>query len=99
MTSEEVAELLNVDPTTIRHLVLRGELSAYRIGSNYRFAPSDLAEYLQRQRIVASAQSEAGAHPSNLLDKLTQMSRKIFQGKHIALSNLTHIGWPLRTTK
>ena len=53
MTSEEIAELLHVDPVTIRRLVTKGELSAYRIGADYRFAPSDLQDYLQRQRISA----------------------------------------------
>ena len=42
MTSEEVAEYLHVDPVTIRRLVNKSELSAYRIGADYRFAPSDL---------------------------------------------------------
>jgi excisionase family DNA binding protein len=88
MTSEEVAELFHVDPVTIRRLVTKGELSTYRIGADYRFAPSDLADYLLRQRIVAPAQNESGARSSNPLDQITQMSRKILQGKHIALSNL-----------
>jgi excisionase family DNA binding protein len=51
MTSEEVAEILHVDPVTIRRLVGKGELAAYRIGSDYRFASSDLEKYLERQRI------------------------------------------------
>ena len=33
MTSEEIAQLLRVDPVTIRRLVNKGELSAYRIGA------------------------------------------------------------------
>ena len=56
MTSEEIAQLLHVDPVTIRRLVNKGELPAYRIGADYRFAPSDLQDYLQRQRIAAHAQ-------------------------------------------
>ena len=52
MTTEEVAEILHVDPATIRRLVNRGDLAAYRIGADYRFAPSDLEGYLRRQRIV-----------------------------------------------
>ena len=38
MTTEEVAEILHVDPATIRRLVNRGDLAAYRIGADYRFA-------------------------------------------------------------
>ncbi|MBA2678289.1 MAG: helix-turn-helix domain-containing protein [Ktedonobacteraceae bacterium] len=56
MTSEEVAEILHVDPVTIRRLISRGELSAYRIGADYRISPTDLTNYLQRQRVEANAE-------------------------------------------
>jgi excisionase family DNA binding protein len=88
MTSEEIAEQLHVDPVTIRRLVTKGELSAYRIGSDYRFAPSDLTDYLQRQRIPASAQNRAGSHASNPLDQFAQVLRKIIQWEHTTPSNL-----------
>jgi excisionase family DNA binding protein len=88
MTSEEIAELLHVDPVTIRRLVNKGELSAYRIGADYRFAPSDLQDYLQRQRIAAHAQNESGANPNNPLDQFTQLFRKVIQGKHTTPAEL-----------
>ena len=88
MTSEEVAEYLHVDPVTIRRLVNKGELSAYRIGADYRFAPSDLADYLQRQRISALAQNESGTNPNHPLDQLTQLFRKVIQEKHTTPSEL-----------
>src|SRR5215472_5341371 len=81
MTSEEIAELLHVDPVTIRRLVTKGELSAYRIGSDYRFAPSDLADYLQRQRIAASAQTGSGSRSYHPLDQVAQIFRNLLQGK------------------
>ncbi|GCE08192.1 hypothetical protein KDAU_55210 [Dictyobacter aurantiacus] len=89
MTSEEIAELLHVDPVTIRRLVNKGELSAYRIGADYRFAPSDLQHYLQRQRITAHAQKETGTGSSNPLNQFTQVLRKIIQGKHVTPSELS----------
>jgi len=88
MTSEEIAELLHVDPVTIRRLVNKGELSAYRIGADYRFAPSDLQVYLQRQRIPAHALNESGTSSSNPLDQLAQLLRKTIQGKHTTPSDL-----------
>jgi excisionase family DNA binding protein len=88
MTSEEIAELLHVDPVTIRRLVNKGELSAYRIGADYRFAPSDLAAYLQRQRIAAHAQNESGSNPSHPLNPFTQALRKVIQVKHTTPSEL-----------
>jgi excisionase family DNA binding protein len=88
MTSEEIAELLHVDPVTIRRLVNKGELSAYRIGADYRFAPSDLQEYLQRQRISAHAQDESGISPNHPLDQFAQLLRKVIQGKHVTPSDV-----------
>jgi excisionase family DNA binding protein len=80
MTSEEIAELLHVDPVTIRRLVNKGELSAYRIGADYRFAPSDLQNYLQRQHIIAHAQIEPASNPSKTLDQFTHLLHKVVQG-------------------
>jgi excisionase family DNA binding protein len=81
MTSEEVAEALHVDPVTIRRLVNKGDLSAYRIGADYRFAPSDLDDYLQRQRVSARTGDGSGASANNPLDQLTQLMRKVLQAK------------------
>jgi excisionase family DNA binding protein len=73
MTAEEVAALLQVDPVTIRRLVNTGELSAYGIGDDYRFARSDLADYLQRQHVTARARDESGPDPFlQLLFKVIQ---------------------------
>ncbi len=88
MTSEEIAALLHVDPVTIRRLVTKGELSAYRIGADYRFAPSDLQNYLQRQRIAASAQKDPTPGLGNPLDQFAQVLRKIIQGKYTSPSEL-----------
>lgn len=81
MTSEEIAEMLHVDPVTIRRLVNKGELSAYRIGADYRFAPSDLRDYLQRQRVTAHAKGESSANVNNPLDQFNQLIRKLLHGK------------------
>src|SRR5260370_35593537 len=88
MTSEEIAELLHVDPVTIRRLVSKGELSAYRIGADYRFAPSDLQNYLQRQRISARAQDESDIGSNNPLYQFAQFLRKVIHGKHPTPSEL-----------
>lgn len=78
MTSDEVASYLKVDVVTIRRLVNRGDLSAYRIGAEYRFAPSDLEEYLQRQRIPADAGGEMGSGQGNPKEMLAQWARTMF---------------------
>ena len=87
MTSEEIVEILHVDPVTVRRLVNKGELSAYRIGADYRFAPSDLQDYLWRQRIAAPAQNETDTSSSNLLAQFAHMLRTIIQGKYTTASD------------
>jgi excisionase family DNA binding protein len=82
MTTEEVAELLHVEPITIRRLVNKGLLSAYRIGADYRFALPDLQDYLQRQRIVAHVQVDSAINFTNPFDQFLQWLRKVFQGEN-----------------
>ncbi len=75
MTSDEVATYLRVDVVTIRRLVNRGDLAAYRVGGEYRFTQRDLEEFLKRQRVAGG--EEARNDP---LDALAQMARKFFSG-------------------
>ncbi len=51
LTTEEVAEYFRVDVVTIRRLINRSELAAYRIGGEYRFTEADVEDYLHRQRV------------------------------------------------
>ena len=51
MTTEDVANYLKVDVVTVRRLVSRGQLAAYRVGSEFRFTLSDLQDYLKRQYV------------------------------------------------
>jgi len=37
MTVKEVADYLKLHPTTIYHMLKRGELPAFRVGSDWRF--------------------------------------------------------------
>ena len=53
LTTEDLANYLKVDVVTVRRLVSRGELAAYRIGGEYRFTRSDIVDYLHRQHIPA----------------------------------------------
>ncbi len=51
LTTEDVANYLKVDVVTVRRLVSRGELAAYRVGNEYRFTQADMREFLKRQRV------------------------------------------------
>jgi excisionase family DNA binding protein len=90
MTSEEVADILHVDPVTIRRLVAKGEMAAYRIGSDYRFAPSDLEKYLERQRIPATEAGEQSSSIANdIFEQFLLWLRNATQSKHAGPAELT----------
>jgi excisionase family DNA binding protein len=75
MTSDELATYLRVDVVTIRRLVNRGEITAYRVGGEYRFMEPDVTEYLQRQRVPAN---ESSGFDAVMVDRLVQAVRKLF---------------------
>jgi excisionase family DNA binding protein len=53
LTTEDVANYLKLDVVTVRRIVSRGDLAAYRIGGEYRFMRSDILDFLKRQHIAA----------------------------------------------
>ena len=72
LTTEEVAELLRVDPVTVRRLIMRGELIAYRIAGEFRFTEADVEKFVASQRVVVNVASK------NLSgDKFTNQARKV----------------------
>ncbi|HEY7358781.1 MAG TPA: Clp protease N-terminal domain-containing protein [Ktedonobacterales bacterium] len=81
LTSDEVAAYLRVDVVTIRRLVNRGELPAYRIRGEYRFRRQELEEYLQRQRVPGKDEE-----PTDTLGALALFVRKLFGGDKPALN-------------
>lgn len=48
LTSEQVAEMLEVSPRTVARLVKRGELPVLHIGRLPRFRPADVEAFLDR---------------------------------------------------
>lgn len=58
LTTDEVAVWLRVEVVTVRRLIGRGDLPAYRIGNEYRFKENDLDVFLARQRINEGAVGE-----------------------------------------
>src|SRR5579884_2910785 len=72
LTTEEVAELLRIEPVTVRRLIMRGELSAYRIAGEYRFTPVDVEQFLESQRVVVDIRSK-----HQFEDKFTDQARNV----------------------
>jgi excisionase family DNA binding protein len=49
LTVDTVAALLQLKPATVREKAMRGEIPAVRIGREYRFKPSALKRWIDRQ--------------------------------------------------
>jgi|SRR5205809_496473 len=65
LTIGDVSQALNVSRATIYRLMEAGELEPVRIRSRTRFAPSDVQEFIERQREGAPETSEPGSFPGS----------------------------------
>lgn len=62
LTTAQVADQLQVDVKTVRDVIARHELAAYRVGREYRVHPDHLAAYIAALAILpAQGTLEAGA--------------------------------------
>jgi len=52
MTLQEVADFLRVHPNTVYRLARKGTLSAFKIGSDWRFHRSSIEEWMRRGHLV-----------------------------------------------
>jgi excisionase family DNA binding protein len=71
LTTEEVGELLRIDPVTVRKLVTRGELIAYRIAGEYRFTATNVEKFVESQQVMVNAS------PKDQFAKFTERARKV----------------------
>jgi excisionase family DNA binding protein len=83
LTTEEIADYLRVDVVTVRRLVSRGELPAYRIGSEFRFMAPDIEAFVRSQRV-------SGPVDRALFDKFTERSRKVLTFANEEAGSLGH---------
>jgi excisionase family DNA binding protein len=67
LTTDDVATILRVDAVTVRRMVQRGELDAYRVAGEYRFSTDLLQAYLARQRLSRPGASTDLASPFSRL--------------------------------
>ena len=54
---DEVAELLGVEPSTVRHYIRTKQLPAIRLGNQYRISEKDLQKFLDERRTDADQQN------------------------------------------
>lgn len=55
LTVSDVAGYLQVSIKTVRRLILRGELRAYRVGRSLRVAPADVDRCLKKRQVAKTA--------------------------------------------
>jgi excisionase family DNA binding protein len=75
LTTEDVADLLRLDPVTVRRLVARGELSAYRVAGEYRFTPVGVREFVESQRVEV-------AGPNHPKSRFTERASRVLWLAH-----------------
>lgn len=51
LTSAEVCELIRLHPVTLRDWTRSSRIPAYRVGREYRYDPSKIADWLQEREI------------------------------------------------
>ena len=83
LTTEEVAEYLRVDVVTVRRLITRGELPAYRIGGEYRFTAPDVEGFVKSQRVTAKEAVDN-------FGKFTERARKVLSFANEEAAALEH---------
>ena len=71
LTTEDVAEFFRVDVVTVRRMISKGELTAYRVGSEFRLSRDDVDRYLELHRLPAKTEVDG------LLTNLTRRLRKV----------------------
>lgn len=57
LSTQEVADMLNVSKSTIYDLIKKGEIRSYKVGRKVRFTEADVKEYISRSKNQQSAMS------------------------------------------
>jgi excisionase family DNA binding protein len=70
LTVAQVAERLGVDESTVRRRIAQGKLQAYKVGG-IRIKPEDVAEYLERSRVVTCQPETKVAKPKPKTARIT----------------------------
>lgn len=92
LSTQEVADLLQVSKSTIYDLIRRGEIRSYKVGRKVRFTEDDVKEYIARSResqVTKNAPSVDGVH-FNLLGSDKKMDGFIICGQDLILDVLSN---------
>ena len=71
LTVKDVAELIQVGEATVRQWIKQGELNAIDVGREWRVAPRDLEDFIERHSVRSKtvlpndSDSSSGAEPGS----------------------------------
>lgn len=65
LSTQEVADMLNVSKSTIYDLIKRGEIRSYKVGRKVRFTEKDVKEYISSSRDSQSVMNTSASDVSN----------------------------------
>jgi putative molybdopterin biosynthesis protein len=63
LTSREACELLRISRPTLRNLIKRGEISAFKIGNNWRIMRTELERYVREKSTTRRTGPETDSSP------------------------------------
>jgi putative molybdopterin biosynthesis protein len=63
LTSREACELLRISRPTLRNLVKKGEISAFKIGNNWRIMRTELERYVREKSTSRRTGPETNSSP------------------------------------
>jgi len=65
LTSREACELLRISRPTLRKLINKGEISAFKIGNNWRIMRTELERYVREKSTArrTSPETDSSHHP------------------------------------
>lgn len=92
LSTQEVADLLQVSKSTIYDLIRRGEIQSYKVGRKVRFTENDVKEYISRSRESQSTKnpSTSSGVQFNLLGNDKKSDGFIICGQDLILDVLSN---------
>jgi putative molybdopterin biosynthesis protein len=75
LSTQEVAEMLNVSKSTIYDMIRKGEIKSYKVGRKVRFTEDDVKEYIE-----TSKKTQSSAYSSNVPGGFQMMPERKSEG-------------------
>lgn len=76
LSTQEVAEILNISKNTVYELIKRGEIPSYRIGRKVRIDEIDIEEYKNKSRTIVKQHTSSNVEQNDDLIDSKQNSKK-----------------------